>query len=326
MSPRFLIAITTGDIDGIGLEVASKALGTLGPKNNVHFVLFRSHQSPEQQMAALDRKFHRKTYNSVHTALMNPLTHKNQIYDIASPLPPPLWVESAAQMCHSGRFHALVTGPLSKTIIHESGLKDMGHTGILKRVASQPDVFMAFYGPKFSVVLATDHLPLRQVSQALTKDRLRACLRASRELEALLKKSQLRLPVGLLGLNPHSGEDGLIGEEENLIHLPVMQEMGSELEIAGPLVPDAAFHELQWLRYRYFVANYHDQGLIPFKMVHGPQSGVHLTLGLPFLRTSVDHGTAKDIFGRNVADAGSMTEALKVALKLVKNKFQPVRS
>ncbi len=320
MNPPFSIAITTGDLDGIGLEVASKALSAVGPKSDFRYVLFRSRQAPESEMAGLDKKFQRKTFSDIHTALKHPLTSKNQIYDIASPLPPPVWVETAGQLCMTKTFHAMVTGPLSKTTISQSGMKDMGHTGILKRVAGQASVFMGFWGAKFSVVLATDHLPVRQVSSELTKERLRACLLASQDLEPLLKKSLLKKPIGLLGLNPHAGEEGMLGEEENLIHRPLMRELKDKVPIEGPLVPDAAFHAAHWARYRYFVASYHDQGLIPFKMIHGHEGGVHLTLGLPFLRTSVDHGTAKDIFGRGLADPASMTAALKTALLLVKHK------
>jgi 4-hydroxythreonine-4-phosphate dehydrogenase len=109
----------------------------------------------------------------------------------------------------------------------------------------------------------------------------------------------------------------LIGNTEERVHLPVLEAArGRGLKVEGPLVPDAAFFKENWAKYSVFVANYHDQGLIPFKMIHGQESGIHITLGLPFVRTSVDHGTAKNIFGKNKADARSMKLAIDWALKL----------
>lgn len=321
MNRRFLVAITTGDVDGIGLEVTSKALSSLGPKTQFQFVLFRSKLASKKSLGLIDRKFRRITFNDIHSALQAPLSSKNQIYDIASDLPPAIWVETAAKLCLTGTFHALVTGPLSKTSIREAGLKDMGHTGILKRVARADDVYMGFYGSHFSVVLITDHLPLREAPNALSVERIKGAIKAGRTLEPLLRKSLLPKPVALLGLNPHSGEQGLIGDEEINLHTLAINALNGHVPVAGPLVPDAAFATDNWNKYRFFVANYHDQGLIPFKMIHGPLGGVHLTLGLPFLRTSVDHGTAKDIFGRNIASSKSMTEALKAALYLMKKRF-----
>ncbi|MES2962733.1 MAG: 4-hydroxythreonine-4-phosphate dehydrogenase PdxA, partial [Bdellovibrionota bacterium] len=118
-------------------------------------------------------------------------------------------------------------------------------------------------------------------------------------------------------LNPHAGEEGLIGESELDVHAKALA-FAAEKKIAveGPLVPDAAFFEKNWKRYSVFVANYHDQGLIPFKMIHGQESGIHVTMGLPFVRTSVDHGTAKDIFGKDKADPRSMYQALEWAIRL----------
>jgi 4-hydroxythreonine-4-phosphate dehydrogenase len=121
--------------------------------------------------------------------------------------------------------------------------------------------------------------------------------------------------LAIVGVNPHAGEQGLLGDEEALLR----QLLGAD--VRGPLVPDAAFLPANWGLYSVYVCPYHDQGLIPFKLVHGFDSGVHMTLGLPFIRTSVDHGTAKDIFGKNKARAGSMKDAITTAIRLAKEKF-----
>jgi 4-hydroxythreonine-4-phosphate dehydrogenase len=124
------------------------------------------------------------------------------------------------------------------------------------------------------------------------------------------------LPIGLLGLNPHAGDSGLIGQEEQTVISKAMKQLFElGIPVVGPLVPDAAFQKENWGKYSTFVACYHDQGLIPFKSIHGFDSGVHLTLGLSLKRTSVDHGTAKDIFGKNKANPGSMVSALRWAIK-----------
>ena len=146
-------------------------------------------------------------------------------------------------------------------------------------------------------------------------------VRAADELRKVLDKKQMSRPIAILGLNPHAGEQGLIGSVENRIHAKVLETAAEEkLNVDGPLVPDAAFFPKNWSKYSVFVANYHDQGLIPFKMTHGQESGVQVTMGLPFVRTSVDHGTAKDIFGKNKADPRSMLQALEWAIRLKKNK------
>jgi len=120
-----------------------------------------------------------------------------------------------------------------------------------------------------------------------------------------------------LGLNPHAGDSGLIGSFDDLVLKPILDRLRQEgFLIEGPLVPDVAFLKTNWKKYLAYVACYHDQGLIPFKMIHGFESGVHLTLGLPFIRTSVDHGTAKDLFDLDHADDRSMREAIKAALEL----------
>jgi 4-hydroxythreonine-4-phosphate dehydrogenase len=311
------IAITTGDVDGIGTEITSKALAKLKPQMGVGFFLWRSPRCPPKHLHLIDRSFKRITVNSWPEALkVTPASHK-EIVDINSNLPAPIWVETTAQAGQFGHIDAMVTAPLSKTSIVAAGLEDIGHTDILKRVSKSKELFMGFIGGKFNVLLVTGHIPISSISTHLTQSRLENAILAADQMRRVLEKKRVNKPLGLLGLNPHAGENGLIGSEEIKVHKSALNfALDRKINLEGPLVPDAAFFEKNWSSYSVFIANYHDQGLIPFKMIHGQESGIHLTMGLPFVRTSVDHGTAKDLYGKNKADASSMTLAIEWAIRL----------
>lgn len=317
MKKPIRIAITTGDADGIGMEITAKALAKIKPKAGVSFLLWRPSRCAPRYLAQIDRYFKRITVNSWPEALkLTPDSHK-EIVEINSNLPPPIWVEMSAQASHFGHIDGMVTAPLSKTAIAAAGLADIGHTDILKRVSRTKELFMGFIGNEFNVLLATGHIPVSEVTSQLTTARLEKAIRAADQLRRVLDKRSMAKPLALLGLNPHAGEEGLIGETEKKVHLPVLKNLKDDgFKIEGPLVPDAAFFRSRWSEFSVYVANYHDQGLIPFKMIHGQESGIHVTMGLPFVRTSVDHGTAKDIFGKNKADASSMTLAIEWAIRL----------
>jgi 4-hydroxythreonine-4-phosphate dehydrogenase len=315
------IAITTGDVDGIGTEVSAKALAKIKPQKGVQFYLWRSPRCSKRDLKLIDKSFKRITVSTWPEALKARAESYKQIIDINSNLPPALWVEATAHACVDGYIDAITTAPLSKTAITAAGLTDIGHTDILKRVTGANDLFMGFIGNKFNVLLATGHLPIENVKAKVTRAQLEKAVHAAFDLRKLLDKKQSSRPIALLGLNPHSGEEGLIGNDEAIIHIPLIKKLKENDEkIEGPLVPDAAFFEENWKKFSVFVANYHDQGLIPFKMIHGQRSGLHITLGLPFVRTSVDHGTAKDIFGKNKADPSSMRMAIEWAVRLAKTR------
>jgi len=320
MKTPLRISITTGDPDGIGTEITAKALAKLKPQTGVSFFMWRSPRMSKRDLALIDRQFKRITVNTWAEALAaHPASHK-EIVDINSNLAAPLWVEQSAQASHFGHIDAMVTAPLSKTAIHAAGLQDMGHTGILKRVSKTRELFMGFIGDHFNVLLATGHSPIAEVTEQITESRLTKAVRAADEMRRVLPKKLQTRPIALLGLNPHAGEQGLIGHVEEKVHAKVLQTAKDDrLSVEGPLVPDAAFFEKNWSKYSVFVANYHDQGLIPFKLIHGQESGVQVTMGLPFVRTSVDHGTAKDIFGKNKADPRSMIQAIEWAIRLKKS-------
>lgn len=319
------IGITTGDPDGIGLEVAVKALTRVGPQRDFRFYLFRSPHIQPSLARKLSKSFRRRQFSSWPEALEYKSKNKKDLLEIVSPSVAPFWVETAAQACRLGTLDAMVTAPLSKQLIQTSGMKDIGHTDILKRVTGKRSAFMGFVGKHFCVVLATSHIPIAQVSSALTAEVLAEAVRAALELRSQLAPGKRRLPIALLGLNPHAGDGGLIGTEEGGVFRDALRMLKTQFPqnnfpVVGPLVADAAFLKSNWSKYSVYVACYHDQGLIPFKAFHGYDSGVHLTLGLPLKRTSVDHGTAKDIYGKNKAQPGSMISALKWAMKWSKGE------
>jgi 4-hydroxythreonine-4-phosphate dehydrogenase len=314
------VAITTGDPDGIGFEVTAKALEKLGPRRGFQFYLFRSSSVSNSFLKKISKKFRRQEFTSWPEAYAYQPKNTSELIEIVSPAPPAFWVETAAQACRLGALDALVTAPLSKQSILQAGLKDLGHTDILKRVCGSTGAFMGFAGEKFNVVLATGHIPLSDVTEQLTSERIVAACEAALAFREQLDPKRRSLPIALLGLNPHAGDFGLIGLQEDGLFKKALSDLKSrKVPVIGPMVPDVAFIKKNWSKFSVFVACYHDQGLIPFKAFHGFDSGVHLTLGLSLKRTSVDHGTAKDIFNQNIANPGSMISALQWAIKWVKS-------
>lgn len=313
------IAVTTGDVDGIGLEIAIKALEKIGPQRDTRFFLMRSSSVPKKYLSLLDKKWERRSFSNLSLALESSQEKNSSesLFEVVNDQPPPLWVIDATKACLGESLDGICTGPLSKTLIHRSGLKDLGHTEIFKRLSRCEQVNMGFVGRDFSVVLATDHIPLNKVPSMLTPKLLKTTLDNAKKFVKYLPADRRKLPIALLGLNPHAGECGLLGGEEEILVKQLKSYLKNEA-IIGPLPPDVAFLRENWTKYSVYVATYHDQGLIPFKMVHGQDSGVHVSLGLPFVRTSVDHGTAKDIFGQDCANPNSMIEALAWSQRLAR--------
>jgi 4-hydroxythreonine-4-phosphate dehydrogenase len=216
---------------------------------------------------------------------------------------------------------ALVTAPIDKARASAEGLRHPGHTEYLAERAATDDFAMLMAGPILRVVLATIHVPLRRVAERLDAA---AIVKAGRLLaNALLHDYQIARPrVGVLGLNPHAGEQGLLGDEEQTIIADALVQLrgwasdaAPSVSFAGPLPADAGFPRHRAGELDGLVAMYHDQGLGPFKLLHF-QDGANVTLGLPFVRTSPDHGTARDIAGKGIADPSSMIAAIELARRL----------
>lgn len=294
------LAITTGDIDGVGIEVSAKALIKLKSKKDIFYSLYVSKSIHPKMKRTLSR-----LRNEVSERKLDILWREDS---------PAHWVEDAAKNCLARQYNGLVTGPLSKETIQNSGMSDIGHTDILKRITSRNNIHMAFVGNKFNVFLATGHIPISRVSSTISETVLKDALVAANQFRVSLAPSRRKLPLALVGLNPHAGENGIIGQEELTFFTDALRfAKGAKIPVIGPLSPDAAFMKENWHKYSLYVSCYHDQGLIPFKMIHGQDDGVHVSVGLPFIRTSVDHGTAKDIFGKNRANPNSMIAAIKLA-------------
>lgn len=310
------IALTVGDPDGVGPEVTVKALLARGPQRNERFYVFRDAKFSSRLFRSLEGTFHRVICASLTEALDAGEVSSRTIFEIVDEGSAPDWVETAARACLRGELDGLVTGPLSKTLIQATGRREVGHTEILQRLAKVPRVYQGYLGSRFCVVLVTAHVPVSGISKSLTTERVREALDEAFRLRSCLVGAKAKKPLALLGLNPHAGEEGILGTEETRLREAVRGMGRRKSEIVGPLVPDAAFVESNWSRYAVYVACYHDQGLIPFKMIHGKGEGAQISLGLPFVRTSVDHGTAKDIAGRNKADPGSMSDAIRWCLQL----------
>jgi 4-hydroxythreonine-4-phosphate dehydrogenase len=239
------------------------------------------------------------------------------------------WVDAACDLASSGAVDAMVTGPVSKEIIVRSrapgSAKFLGHTEHLERRLHAREVVMAFASDRFTTSLATTHLAIADVPRAITKD---SVARAAYWLAKLLFDlgGGKRAPkIAICGLNPHAGERGLIGKDEPRAIVPGIAAAKKRLgktraDFVGPMSAEAAFRYANDGKYDGVVAMYHDQATIPMKLV-GFGESVNVTLGLPIIRTSVDHGTAYDIAGKGIADARGMHAAIALAVKMAARRL-----
>ena len=214
----------------------------------------------------------------------------------------------------SGRIDAIATAPINKEAFAAAGLPWKGHTDLLAHLTGAPRAAMMFHADALRVVLATVHIPLREVPGALTGDLVRGIIDLT--ASELPRFGFARPRIAVAGLNPHAGEHGVIGREDDDVLAPAIAVCRSQgINVSGPFPGDTVFVRAVRGEFDAVVACYHDQGLIPIKLVAFGRA-VNVTLGLPIVRTSVDHGTAFDIAGRGVADAGSLIEAITLAARL----------
>ena len=224
-------------------------------------------------------------------------------------------LDRAIAGCLSGEFAAMVTAPLHKGVINDAGIPFTGHTEYLAEHTHTPQVVMMLTGAGMRVALATTHLPLRAVADAITVTGLQQTLRILHR--ELIHRFRITNPhILVAGLNPHAGEDGHLGDEEIRIITPVLNALRAEgMQLTGPLPADTLFHPARLANADAVLAMYHDQGLPVLKHASFGE-GINITLGLPIIRTSVDHGTALDLAGSARADAGSLHAALTLAAQL----------
>jgi 4-hydroxythreonine-4-phosphate dehydrogenase len=224
-------------------------------------------------------------------------------------------LDRAIDGCLRGEYQAMVTAPVQKSVINDAGISFTGHTEYLAERAKAPHVVMMLVGGGLRVALATTHLPLAAVPGAVTRDSLRATLRVlHHDLKERFRIPRPRILVS--GLNPHSGESGHLGTEDRDVIAPAIAEAaGAGIDAGGPIPADTLFVPERLKGVDAVLAMYHDQGLPVLKYASFGR-GVNVTLGLPFVRTSVDHGTALDLAGTGRADPGSLAEALQLAIEL----------
>lgn len=225
----------------------------------------------------------------------------------------------AVQGCVSGEFSGMVTAPVHKGVINDAGIPFTGHTEFLAELTHTPQVVMMLAGGGMRVALVTTHLPLREVADAITAPLLESVLRIlQRDLQRRFGIAQPRILVA--GLNPHAGEGGHLGREEIDVMIPVLDKLRAEgMKVSAPLPADTLFAAHRLRECDAVLTMYHDQGLPVLKHASFGE-GVNVTLGLPFIRTSVDHGTALEMAGTGKAEVGSMLEAIKVANEMVRNE------
>ena len=228
-------------------------------------------------------------------------------------------LDRALSGCQSGEFDAMVTAPVHKGIINDAGIAFTGHTEYLAEKTNTPQVVMMLVGGGMRVALATTHLPLTEVSRAITAESLTTTIRILHH--DLVHKFGIAQPrIYVAGLNPHAGENGYLGTEEIETINPVLDHLRAEgMQLVGALPADTMFSQKNLSQADAFLAMYHDQGLSVLKHASFGE-GVNVTLGLPVIRTSVDHGTALDIAGSGKADVGSMLSAIQLAIDLSQSR------
>jgi 4-hydroxythreonine-4-phosphate dehydrogenase len=224
------------------------------------------------------------------------------------------YLEMAGRMALEGKVEAIVTAPVSKEAIHGAGIPFRGHTEYLAEISRTREYVMMLAGEQLKVALVTTHIPLWAVAKLIREKKILSVIEVtSRGLQAYFDLSTPRMAVA--ALNPHAGEGGLFGEEERIISRAVQRARDQGLCVSGPWPADSLFHRAQQGEFDAVVCMYHDQGLIPLKLLHF-DTAVNVTLGLPFIRTSVDHGVAYDIAGKGVANSRSMIEAIRLAARM----------
>jgi 4-hydroxythreonine-4-phosphate dehydrogenase len=320
------LAVTLGDPAGIGPEVTLRALAEFRVKDVVPVIVGRRN--------VLEQKFSEfLTFPllSCDTPESFTLCEDGHVYihDIRSdaPLPDPgmgsldtareslSYVDEAVRLWKKGLVDAVVTGPVHKGLIEKSGTPFMGHTEYIAAMIGEDKPYMMMYSKELRVILVTTHVPLSDLPALVTEDSILGTIRTGDKALTLIDGHRPKIAVA--GFDPHCGDAGAIGDFDDTITTRAIKRAREDgIDVHGPFSADTLFIPSRWKSFDLAVALYHDQGLIPFKIL-AFESGVNVTLGLSIVRTSVDHGTAFDIAGRGRASFASMTEALSLAGRLI---------
>lgn len=329
-SEKPVIGITIGDLNGIGPEIIVKTLADNRITELCTPVIFSSNKV----INYYKRVSEEQPLTFFSTKDLNNLNHKQvnvfNCWEEEVPIQPGVLTEQAgkyavrslmvaAQCLKDGQLDALVTAPLHKANTQIPDFTYTGHTPFLKDKFGAKDVLMLLYHNNLRVALATEHIPVSKIAANITKEVLISKLNLLKD--TLLKDFGILNPkIAVLGLNPHAGDNGAIGDEDKNIITPLienMQQMGSL--VYGPFAADAFFARGSYTEFDAVLAMYHDQGLVAFKTL-AQGMGVNYTAGLPIVRTSPDHGTAFDIAGKNIADESSFREALFQAIDILRQR------
>ncbi len=318
------LALTLGDPAGIGPEISAAVIAGLPAAQQAQLLVFGD-RAPLERAAAqlgvtLPAALEIVGRGHGDAAISGQPDERSGAASVS-------YLEDAVAALRSGAASGLVTAPISKTWAARAGFAFPGHTEFLAERLGAPRVAMMFAGVKLNVVLATVHVPLAKVPALLTRELVAGII----ELFAAALQRDFGLPaarIGVVGLNPHAGEEGMLGSEERDVIAPAisaaratLHAAGSAITLDGPLVPDAAFRAAAHGAHDALVAMYHDQALIPVKLLEF-EDAVNVTLGLPVVRTSPDHGTAYDIAGKARARARSMERAVQLAFEMTARRIQ----
>lgn len=327
-----ILGITMGDAAGIGPEIIVKALADKALYDLARPVVFGDRKIMERAVAIVGADLKCRT-------IAEPAAGGQEygfidIVDLDN-LPADLpfgqvdaragkaayeYIAKAVACAQKGEIHAIVTAPLNKEALNLGGNRYPGHTEILGALTGQKDYSMMLVGGPLRVIHVTTHVAFSKVPELVKKERVLRVIKLAQEALQMLGLERPRIAVA--GLNPHSGEHGLFGDEDEREIAPaVAQARQLGLDVTGPVPPDTVFYQAAIKKeFDMVVVMYHDQGHIPIKVL-GFETGVNVTVGLPCIRTSVDHGTAFAIAGQGVADSRSMTEALLLGAQMAKVKF-----
>ena len=304
------LAVTVGDPAGIGPEVVLKALAA-PERPAADLVVY----GPARALDDCARRLGLRTLDALGVARVDvggapvPLGRASAEGGAAAAAA----VLAAVRDALAGRVDGLVTAPLNKEALRLAGHPWPGHTEMLAEAAGTPDVAMMFVGGGLRVALLTIHRPLRTVGDAITPELVKRIVRL---VQRELPRFGARGSIAVCGVNPHAGENGLLGTEEGAVLEPALRALRSEgVDVAGPFPADSLFVRAARGEFAAVIAAYHDQGLVPVKLASFGHA-VNVTLGLPFVRTSVDHGTGFDIVEKGTASETSLIEAMKVAVDL----------
>lgn len=332
------IGITMGDPTGIGPEIIAKVLSD---KSTFHFCrpivlgdrtvmeralrLLNSTLKVNEIENVVEREYRNGKLNLINLSDIN----VNEI-DYGVPTQScgkamVKYIEEAVKLVLAGSIDAITTAPISKKALSDAGYTYPGHTELLAELTGSKEYVMMLAGDRLKVVLVTIHCALKEVFHLLTMEKILTTIRITND--ALIDFFGEEKPkIAVAALNPHAGEGGLFGKEEEEIILPAIkqaQQLG--IKVKGPLPPDTLFYHAAKGTYSAVVSMYHDQGLIPLKLLHF-EDAVNVTLGLPLIRTSVDHGTAYDIAGTGKANPSSLLNALKLAARMVTHRATKKKS